>query len=89
MNIELGAAAVDEFVDARHGVVADVALFLTGESEERVAGFLNFWNDRLEREIVVLPPKDKSYFIWKLIDQTMVRVREIERSAVRGSNLLH
>jgi hypothetical protein len=85
-----GNMTIDEqFAEARSGVIDAVALFLAAESEERTSAFLNFWNDRLEREIVALSPADRSFFIWKLIDATMVRMRELERDAVRGSRLLH
>jgi hypothetical protein len=80
---------LDEFRVTRDRVVNDVSLFLVGQDEERVAEFMKFWNDRLEREFLAMAPVDRSFFIWKIIDDAARRVREIERTAVSGSAALN
>ena len=56
--------------------------FLVGQDEEDTQRFLHLWNSALECDILIEPPTDKSLFIWKLIESTMARVRQIETAAI-------
>jgi hypothetical protein len=80
---------IDQLAEARTAVINGVALYLAFSGPEFAREFLNFWDDTLMRDITVLAPIDRSIFIWRLIDQTMIRVLEIERTASRGSASLH
>ena len=62
--------------------VNEVSLYLATESEEFTSEFLKFWNAKLEREVVALKSTEKSFFIWKLIESTMARVRQIETTGI-------
>jgi hypothetical protein len=73
-------------VSARESVVADVSLFLCSEDEESAQTFLRFWNDVLERDILMEPPTAKSEFIWRLIESVMARVRTIAAAAPAEHN---
>jgi hypothetical protein len=72
------------YIAARGAVVDDISLFLAGQNEEDTQAFLQRWNDTLEADIHMTPPTDKSLFIWKLIESTMARVRQIELCSVRS-----
>jgi hypothetical protein len=81
---------LEDFIEARASVVDDISLFLCGRDEESTKTFLHFWNGVLERDILIDPPTSKSEFIWRLIESTMARVREIERGApARQNRTLH
>jgi hypothetical protein len=66
--------------------VNEVALFLAVEPEDQVSSFLKFWRDKMEAEIVALAPGERSLFIWKIIEDTMRRVRAIESGAPAEQN---
>ena len=68
--------------DARTSIVDDISLFLCGHDEESTKTFLQFWNGVLERDIRMEPPISKSEFIWRLIESTMARVRQIETTGI-------
>ena len=70
------------WVAVRTNAVHEVSLYLATESEEFTSAFLKFWNDRLERQIIALTSTEKSFFIWKIIEDTMSRVRQIESGAI-------
>jgi N-glycosylase/DNA lyase len=70
------------WISARASVVGDISLFLAGQGEERTQTFLQFWNGLLERDIRMEPPTSKSEFIWRLIESTMARVRQIETTGI-------
>jgi hypothetical protein len=69
------------WTSARASTVNEVSLYLATESEEFTSAFLKFWNDRLERQIIALTSTEKSFFIWKLIESVMTRVRTIAAAA--------
>jgi hypothetical protein len=70
------------WISERTSIVNDVALYLTAEQEDQVTSFLKFWRDKMEVEIVALTPDERSLFIWKIIEDTMRRVRAIESGAI-------
>ena len=70
------------WISARANTVKEVSLYLATEPEEFTSAFLKFWNDQLEREVVTLKSTEKSFFIMKLINDVMIRVRQIETVAV-------
>jgi hypothetical protein len=70
------------WVSARTMTVNEISLYLAAEPEEFTSAFLKFWNDRLERQIIALTSTEKSFFIWKIIEDTMRRVRQIESAAI-------
>jgi hypothetical protein len=70
------------WVSERTNTVNEVSLYLATESEEFTSAFLKFWNDRLEREVVTLKSTEKSFFIMKLINDVMIRARQIEGGAI-------
>jgi hypothetical protein len=74
------------WVSVRTNAVHEVSLYLATESEEFTSAFLKFWNDRLERQIIALTSTEKSFFIWKIIEDTMSRVRQIESGAPAQQN---
>ena len=73
-------------VSARANAVAEVALYLAAEPEDQVSSFLKFWRDKMEAEIVALAPGERSLFVWKVIEDTMRRVRAIESGAPAEQN---
>jgi hypothetical protein len=75
------------WTSARTMTVNEVALFLAVESEDQVSSFLKFWRDKMEAEIVALSPAERSLFIWKIIEDTMHRVRQIESGAIINRTL--
>ena len=79
---QMWTALEESLIDARTSVVEDVSLFLAGQGDETTSAFLHFWNESLERDISMLPPTNKSLFIWKLIESTMARVRQIETTGI-------
>jgi hypothetical protein len=74
------------WVSARASTVNEISLYLAAEPEEFTSAFLKFWNDQLEREVVTLKSTEKSFFIWKIIEDTMSRVRQIESGAPAAQN---
>jgi hypothetical protein len=79
----------DEFAGARRDIANDVALFLAFEDPEFASEFLEFWRDKLDRDITSLPPDKRSIFIWHMINDALARVHELERTAARGSEMLN
>ena len=72
--------------DARTSIVDDISLFLCGHDEENTKAFLVHWNTALENDIQMTPPTSKSEFIWRLIESTMARVRQIESGGPARQN---
>jgi hypothetical protein len=70
------------YIEARASVVDDISLFLAGQGGEDTQIFLQGWNGALERDIRMEPPTSKSEFIWRLIESTMARVRQIETTGI-------
>jgi hypothetical protein len=69
------------WVSARTSTVHEISLYLAVEPEEFTSAFLKFWNDQLERDVVTLKATEKSFFIMKLINDVMIRVKQIEAAA--------
>lgn len=80
---------IENLETARANLVADVSLFMVGMDDETEQMFLQFWNSCLERDIALEPPTSKSLFIWRLIDATMRRAREIDLGAGQQSTRLN
>jgi hypothetical protein len=84
---------IDEMLEgwraARRGLVEDVSLYLVGQDEDDTQAFLHFWNDKMEAEFLALDSSERGIFIWRLINDAMMRQHEIERAAVRGSSRLN
>jgi hypothetical protein len=75
------------WVSARTVTVNEISLYLAAEPEDQVSSFLKFWRDKMEAEIVALSPAERSLFIWKIIEDTMHRVRQIESGAIINRTL--
>jgi hypothetical protein len=83
---------IDEMLEgwraARRGLV-DVSLYLVGQDEDDTQAFLHFWNDKMEAEFLALDSSERGIFMWRLINDAMIRQHEIERGAARVSAMLN
>jgi hypothetical protein len=84
---------IDEMLEgwraARRGLVEDVSLYLVGQHEDDTQAFLHFWNDKMEDEFLALDSSERGIFMWRLINDAMIRQHEIERGAARVSAMLN
>jgi hypothetical protein len=64
-------------------------LYLVGQDEDDTQAFLHFWNDKMEAEFLALDSSERGIFMWRLINDAMIRQHEIERGAARVSAMLN